>query len=158
METKLTGLLRRGMIAAATAGALAVAGCGGSGAPSGSAAQTPATHAPGTSAPGTSAPGTSAPAGSASGQQVTITGTNSLRFSPMTVHVHAGRVRITLMDMGAYPHNVVIPRLGVTSQTVTGDPGGGRVSFTVTFAHPGRYPFHCQYHASSGMAGVFVVS
>jgi plastocyanin len=153
METKPTGLLRRGMIAAAMAAALAVAGCGGSGAPSGSAAQTPATHAP-----GTSAPGTSAPAGSASGQQVTITGTNSLRFSPMTVHVHAGKVRITLMDMGAYPHNIVIPRLGVTSRTVTGDPGGGRVSFTVTFAHPGRYPFHCQYHASSGMTGVFVVS
>jgi len=153
METKPTGLLRRGMIAGAIAAALAVAGCGGSSTPSGSAAQTPATHAP-----GTAAPGTSAPAGAASGQQVTITGTNSLRFSPMTVHVHAGRVRITLMDMGAYPHNIVIPRLGVTSQTVTGDPGGGRVSFTVTFAHPGRYPFHCQYHASSGMVGVFVVS
>ena len=42
METKLTGLLRRGMIAAAIAAALAVAGCGGSNASSGSAAQTPA--------------------------------------------------------------------------------------------------------------------
>jgi plastocyanin len=148
METKLTGLLRQGMIAAAIAAALAVAGCGGSSAPSSSAAQTPATHAP----------ATSAPAGSASGQQVTITGTNALRFTPMTVRVHAGKVRITLMDMGAYPHNIVIPKLGVTSRTVTGDLGGGRVAFTVTFAHPGRYPFHCQYHASSGMVGVFVVS
>ena len=148
METKLTGLLRRGMIAAVIAAALAVAGCGGSSTPSSSAAQTPATHAP----------ATSAPAGSASGQQVTITGTSALRFSPMTVHVHAGKVQVTLMDMGAYPHNIVIPKLGVTSRTVTGDPGGDRVAFTVTFAHPGRYPFHCQYHASSGMVGVFVVS
>jgi len=158
METKLTGLLRRGMIAAVIAAALAVAGCGGSSTPSSSAAQTPATHAPATHAPATSAPATSAPAGSASGQQVTITGTSALRFSPMTVHVHAGKVQVTLMDMGAYPHNIVIPKLGVTSRTVTGDPGGDRVAFTVTFAHPGRYPFHCQYHASSGMVGVFVVS
>jgi plastocyanin len=153
METKLTGLLRRGMIAGAIAAALAVAGCGGSSTPSSSAAQTPATHAP-----ATHAPATHAPASSASGQQVTITGTNSLRFMPMTVHVHAGRVRITLMDMGAYPHNVVIPQLDVTSTTVTGDPGGAQATFTVTFAHPGRYPFHCQYHASAGMTGVFVVS
>jgi plastocyanin len=143
METKLTGLLRRGMIAAAIAAALAVAGCGGSSAPSSSAAQAPATHAP---------------AGSASGQQVTITGTNALRFTPMTVHVHTGKVRITLKDMGAYPHDIVIPELKVTSRTVTGDPGGAQVTFTVTFAHAGRYPFHCQYHASAGMTGVFVVS
>ena len=77
---------------------------------------------------------------------------------PMTVHVHTGKVRITLKDMGAYPHDIVIPELKVTSRTVTGDPGGAQVTFTVNFAHAGRYPFHCQYHASSGMVGVFVVS
>lgn len=148
METKLTGLLRRGMIAGAIAAALAVAGCGGSSAPSSSAAQAPAAHAP----------ATPAPASSASGQQVTITGTNALRFTPMTVHVHTGKVRVTLKDMGAYPHNIVIPGLKVTSRTVTGDPGGAQDTFTVTFAHAGRYPFHCQYHASAGMTGVFVVS
>jgi plastocyanin len=148
METKLTGLLRRGMTAGAIAAALAVAGCGGNSTPSSSAAQTPATHAP----------ATHAPASSAAGQRVTITGTNSLRFTPMTVHVHAGKVRITLMDMGAYPHNIVIPGLKVTSPTVTGDPGGARTTFTVTFKNAGRYAFHCQYHASAGMTGVFVVS
>jgi plastocyanin len=94
----------------------------------------------------------------ATGQQVTIEGTNSLRFAPMTVHVHTGTVRITLKDMGAYPHNLVIPSLNVTSPTVTGDPGGARARFTVTFGHPGRYAFHCQYHQSAGMTGVFVVS
>ena len=77
---------------------------------------------------------------------------------PMTVPVHTGTVRITLKDMGAYPHNIVVPALGVTSKTVTGDPGSSSVSFTVTFAHPGRYAFHCQYHQSAGMTGVFVVS
>jgi plastocyanin len=94
----------------------------------------------------------------AGSQQVTIMGNSALRFTPMTVHLHTGKVRITLQDSGAYPHNIVIPALHVTSATVTGDPGGARTSFTVTFAHPGRYAFSCQYHASAGMTGVFVVS
>jgi len=89
---------------------------------------------------------------------VTITGTQTLRFQPMTVHVRAGKVTVTLKDMGAYPHNIVVPGLHVTSPSVTGDPGGLRVTFTLTFPHAGRFPFHCQYHQSSGMTGVFVVS
>ena len=134
--------------------ALAAAGCGGSsGSGSGatSAPSSPAAHAP-------SGAAAHAPSGSGSGQQVTIMGNNSLRFGPMTVHVHTGKVRITFKDMGAYPHNIVIPKLKVTSATVTGDPGGTQISFTVNFARPGRYAFHCQYHASEGMVGVFVVS
>jgi plastocyanin len=129
-------------VAAAMLAAVTVAGCGGTAsAPSG---------------PG-SAPAASAP-GAAIGQRVTIEGTSSLRFAPMTVHIHTGTVRITLKDMGAYPHNLVIPSLNVTSPTVTGDPGGATAGFTVTFGHAGRYAFHCQYHQSAGMTGVFVVS
>jgi plastocyanin len=116
----------------------AVTGCGGS--------------MPGAARPASTAPGT------AVGQRVTIEGNNSLRFTPMTVHVHAGTVLISLKDMGAYPHNLVIPSLRVTSPTVTGDPGGTTAPFTVTFPHPGRYSFHCQYHQGAGMTGVFVVS
>ena len=98
------------------------------------------------------------PVSAASDQRVTISGTSGLRFQPMTVAVHAGAVRVTLRDMGAYPHDIVIPALGVTSATVTGEPGSGSVSFMVRFPRPGRYRFHCQYHASAGMVGVFVVS
>lgn len=94
----------------------------------------------------------------AASQQVTITGTDALRFGPMTVRLHTGTVRITLTETGAYPHNIVIPALAVTSPTVTGDPGGTRVTFTVTFPRPGRYAFQCQYHASAGMTGTFVVT
>lgn len=141
MEAQLNRWWRRGLMAAAITAAVAVAGCGSSGTPA-----------------STTSTASQAPSGSAAGQHVTITGTNALRFTPMTVHVHTGTVRITLKDMGAYPHNIVIPQLGVTSATVTGDPGGEQVSFTVTFAHSGRYAFHCQYHASAGMVGVFVVS
>jgi len=107
--------------------------------------------------------GTGAPAGppvrvTAGTQEVTITGNNSLRFVPMRVHLHPGTVRITLRDSGAYPHNIVIPALHVTSPTVSGVPGGVQASFTVTFPHPGSYAFHCQYHAGAGMTGTFVVS
>lgn len=132
----LRGLLVTGTIVAA----LAAAGCGAS----------PASPA------ASSAPASSS--GETASQQVTIIGNNALKFAPMTVHVHTGKVLITLKDMGAYPHNIVIPGLGITSKTVTGDPGGTKVSFSVTFPHPGRYVFHCQYHASSGMVGAFVVS
>lgn len=107
----------------------------------------------GTGAP--ASPGTPVATGS---QQVTIVGNSSLRFAPMQVHLHTGTVRITLKDSGAYPHNIVIPALHVTSPTVTGDPGGAEASFTVTFTHTGRYSFRCQYHASAGMTGTFVIS
>jgi plastocyanin len=100
-------------------------------------------------------PGTAPAAGS---QRITIAGTNTLRFDPMVVHLHTGKVQITLMDMGAYPHNIVIPSLKLTSATVTGDPGGTTVTFDVTFPHPGTYSFYCQYHQSAGMTGTFVVS
>jgi plastocyanin len=127
---------------------ITLAGCA-SAAPAGSSSGPSASSAPASS-------GASGAAGAS--QQVTITGNSSLRFAPMTVHVRTGTVKITLKDMGSYPHNIVIPGLGVTSATVTGAPGSGSVSFTVTFKHPGHYAFHCQYHQSAGMVGAFVVS
>jgi plastocyanin len=94
----------------------------------------------------------------AGSQQVTITGNSLLRFAPMRLRLHPGTVRITLKDSGAYPHNIVIPALHLTSPSVTGGPGSTQVSFTVTFRHAGTYAFRCQYHASAGMVGTFVVS
>lgn len=85
-------------------------------------------------APALTGGGSSTPAGAAAkaSRRVTIVGNSSLRFSPMTAHLH--------------------------SSTVTGDPGGSQASFTATFSHPGRYLFHGQYHASAGMTGVFLIS
>jgi plastocyanin len=131
--------IHRYLAAGAVVTAIALVGCGSAASATGSG----------------SAP--ASPAASAV-QQVRLTGTSTLRFTPMTVHVHPGTVRVTLTDMGAYPHNVVIPALHLTSKTVTGDPGAGSVSFTVKFPHSGRFAFHCQYHQSAGMVGVFVVA
>jgi plastocyanin len=135
--------INRFLAAGAVAGALALVGCGAS-----------ASGSSGSSSGAASSPAAAA----ATAQHVTITGTSTLRFTPMTVHVHPGTVRITLTDMGAYPHNIVIPGLHVTSKTVTGDPGGTSVTFTVKFPKAGHYAFHCQYHQSAGMVGVFVVA
>jgi plastocyanin len=155
MRSKLTGRWRAALGAGAIAALAAVAGCGSS---TPAATGAPASSSPASSSPAATSPAGSGSSGSAASQQVTLTGTSGLRFMPMTVHVQAGPVRVTLKDMGAYPHNVVIPALGLTSKTVTGDPGSSSVSFTVTFKHPGHYAFHCQYHQSAGMVGVFVVS
>jgi len=140
MTSMLTRRWRACLAAAAVTAAVALAGCAGASSPAAS----------------SSAPASS-PA-SAAAQHVTITGATALRFMPMTVHVRTGKVDITLKDMGAYPHNIVIPALGVTSKTVTGDPGSSSTSVMVTFPHPGRCAFHCQYHESAGMVGAFVVS
>ncbi len=142
----MTGRLRGALVAGAALAAIAVAGCGtGGSSGSGSAPVAGSSASSGSSSP-------------VSSQNVTIEGTNSLKFSPMAVRVKAGTVRITLKDMGAYPHNIVIPSLKVTSKTVTGDPGGATIIFTVKFPHPGKYTFYCQYHQSAGMTGVFMVS
>ncbi len=147
VRTPLGGNRLAASVAAGAVAGLAVAGFAGQG--TGTSAS-----APGQATAGSGA-GSPASAGS---QQARIVGNNSLRFAPMTVRLHTGKVRITLTDSGAYPHNIVIPALHVTSPTVTGDPGGTRVSFTVTFRRAGRYRFYCQYHASAGMTGVFLVS
>lgn len=91
-------------------------------------------------------------------QQVTIDATNALRFVPSTIRIRPGRVRITLVDKGAYPHNIVIPALKVYSSSVTGDIGGTKVSFVANFPRRGRYYFYCAYHRFAGMVGVFIVS
>lgn len=108
----------------------------------------------------TSAPSvaTGSSAAATANGSVVVAGNNALRFVPMVVHVHTGKVRITLVDDGAYPHNVQIPSLHFTSPTVTGSPGETRKTFTVDFPHPGRYAFRCQYHYTAGMVGTFVAS
>src|SRR3954454_16769933 len=50
--------------------------------------------------------------GAASGiQAVTIAAPDDFRFSPAEVTVHPGKVRITLVGKGSYPHNISFPSL-----------------------------------------------
>lgn len=91
-------------------------------------------------------------------QQVTVHTTDLLRFQPSTITVHTGTVRITLIDDGAYPHDMSLPTQHVTSHTVTGTPGEQRTTVTLHLDHPGTYPFLCTYHASAGMRGELIVT
>lgn len=142
----MPSLFRPAAVTAALAGvALAAAGCGAGG------------HT--VAAPAAASSSAAAPAATASGTAVLrIVGNDRLRFEPMTVHVPVGRVRITLVDSGAYPHNIQVPSLGFTSPSVTGTPGELTRTFTIDFPHAGRYPFRCQFHYSAGMVGTFIAS
>jgi plastocyanin len=90
-------------------------------------------------------------------QAVTVHVTDQLRFVPAEIHVHVGTVRITLVDDGTYPHNLVAHALRAKLPTVSGNPGDQQTTMVLHFAEPGRYPFICSYHASAGMRGAIVV-
>lgn len=90
-------------------------------------------------------------------QSVTIGGTDNFRFTPADITVHPGRVRITLVDKGSYPHNISFPSLGLTSASVSGSPGQTSTTLLLTVTKPGRYSFVCTYHSSAGMKGAVVV-
>ena len=105
-------------------------------------------------------------------QAVTIGATDDFRFTPGDVSVHPGKVRLTLVDRGAYPHNIAFSTLGptslgptslgptslgATSASVSGSPGQTSTTLTLTFTRPGRYDFVCTYHSSAGMKGSLVV-
>jgi plastocyanin len=100
---------------------------------------------------------TAAASGSDGVQAVTFRTTDDFRFVPATASVRTGKVRITLMDVGAYPHNISFPALHTTSASVSGSPGQTSTSLLLTFATPGRYSFVCTYHSTAGMKGQLVV-
>ncbi len=93
----------------------------------------------------------------ASVQNITIHATDRLRFSPSTVTVHPGTVRIRLVDDGSYPHNFSLPARHATSHTVTGNLGERSTTLTLHISQLGTYQFVCVYHDSAGMRGRLVV-
>jgi plastocyanin len=90
-------------------------------------------------------------------QQITISSTNAFRFQPAAVKAHTGKLRVTLIDAGSYPHNLAVDALHFTSKTVSGGLGDNKTTFTLDFTHPGTYGFICTFHSSAGMRGEFVI-
>jgi plastocyanin len=101
--------------------------------------------------------GSSAKATTSGVQSVTIGATDDFRFTPADVTVHPGKVRISLVDKGSYPHNISFPSLAATSASVSGSPGQTSTTLVLTLTKPGRYGFVCTYHSSAGMKGSLVV-
>ena len=89
--------------------------------------------------------------------QVTIMTTDQLKFMPSTITTKVGTLKVKLVNNGSYPHNLDVPSMHAKSQTVDGNPGSTSTMLTLHFTKPGRYPFECTYHASSGMRGMFIV-
>lgn len=90
-------------------------------------------------------------------QKITIHTNDQLRFSPMQLTVHTGRVQIMLENSGSYPHDMAIPSLHVKSASVSGDPGSQDAKLTVNFPKAGKYRFSCDYHSTAGMVGTITV-
>lgn len=98
----------------------------------------------------------SKPVATDAAQNVTIRATDAFRFDPSEITVHQGRVRLTLVDTGSYPHNIVLPSLHARSADVSGSLGEQRTTLTLDVS-PGSYSFFCGYHSTAGMSGRLVV-
>jgi LPXTG-motif cell wall-anchored protein len=74
-------------------------------------------------------------------------------FDPKTITVNVGDT-VMWMDQGQNEHTV-------TADDGSFDSGdlktGEKTSFSFTFAKAGSFPYHCKYHAASGMVGTVVV-
>lgn len=78
-------------------------------------------------------------------------------FTPKEVRMKAGETIVLLFtNEGAYPHNLVIGDLGLTSATIQ---KGESTNLEVTATKPGTYKMHCGIgnHAEKGMVGTLIV-
>ncbi len=89
-------------------------------------------------------------------QEITISGSEQLRFTPSTVKAHPGVLRIIVVNTGTTPHDLKLAGEGGDKSTGL-IRGGERGVLTVTLA-PGRYPFECTLHTRVHMTGTIVVS
>jgi len=85
-------------------------------------------------------------------QEMTVSGSEQLRFTPSTVKARAGVLRIIVKNTGTTPHDL---KLGDQSTGLIRR--GEQATITVTLT-PGRYPFECTLHIRVHMSGTVVVS
>ncbi|UQX88158.1 cupredoxin domain-containing protein [Jatrophihabitans telluris] len=101
--------------------------------------------------------GSSTAAAGANGEQdVLITTDSSYRFSPSTITVHPGTVRLTLRHTGGgAPHDWSLS--GFPDDHVPLTQAGQTRSLTFTAPAPGSYQFVCTIHVKQGQTGTLVV-
>ncbi len=89
-------------------------------------------------------------------QDVVITTDQKYRFSPSTITVHPGRVRITLKHVGTgAPHDWSLEGFPADYVPLI-DPGETR-SVDFVAPGPGTYKFVCTIHVTQGQTGTLVV-
>lgn len=89
-------------------------------------------------------------------EAVTLTVDASFRFSPSTVTVHPGRVRLTLQHIGTgAPHDWQV--VGIPGDYIAPIGPGQSGSLTFTAPAPGKYTFVCTIHERQGQNGTLIV-
>jgi plastocyanin len=89
-------------------------------------------------------------------QQVTITADQHYRFSPSTITVHPGKVKITLSHTGTgAPHDWSLTGFPADNVPLV-NPGQSK-SVEFTAPAPGSYTFVCTIHVTQGQTGTLVV-
>jgi plastocyanin len=89
-------------------------------------------------------------------QQVTLVVNRGFRFSPSTITVHQGQVKITLVHQATgAPHDFSVPDFPADNVPLT--QAGQTRSTTFTTPSPGTYKFVCTIHVAQGMTGTLVV-
>jgi plastocyanin len=88
-------------------------------------------------------------------QQVRIRATD-FRFTPSTIMVHPGKVRIVLVNDGpGAPHDWQLRKFPHDRVPLTNKGESKQTTFTAP--PPGRYIFECTIHVRQGMTGTLVV-
>jgi plastocyanin len=88
-------------------------------------------------------------------QQITVHA-KDFSFTPSTITVHPGRVRIVLVnDGGGAPHDWQLPDFPADFVPLASN--GQTKEATFTAPSPGRYRFVCTIHTRQGMTGTLVV-
>lgn len=105
------------------------------------------------------APGVTASPGADGVQRVAVTMTDQLTLDPSVVYARTGVIEFVFRNAGTTPHDVRVaaPTAATTSETGNVN-GGGSATVRVSVSTPGRYPFPCLYHETSGMRGVLIVA
>jgi len=88
-------------------------------------------------------------------QSVTIRADDTYRFTPDTITVHPGKVRITLINTGHAPHDFSLG--GFPADFVPLASGGQTSTATFMAPAPGRYTFVCTIHVAQGQTGALIV-
>ena len=89
-------------------------------------------------------------------QDVVITTDQRYRFTPSTITVHPGKVRITLKHVGTgAPHDWSLPDFPADYVPLVSAGQAKSVEFTAPA--PGTYKFVCTIHVPQGQTGTLIV-
>jgi plastocyanin len=92
-------------------------------------------------------------------QQITLRSGLDLRFTPATIVVHRGMVRLVLVNVAkpgaGPPHDVTFAGLPIANVPTTDAGRESSVSFVAPA--PGTYQFVCSIHARQGQTGTLIV-